>query len=187
VNDGAPARRHADDPHVVVNDGTPARLRWLLSALLIVGAALFAVGTTVERNADDHAEDGATHTEEGEPAGEHADEHTAVGRAHDESSEERVLGMNLESPLLIGLAVAVSVALAVFTWRSNAQFVLLAAVGFAALFAVFDVVELAHQIHNSRSGIAVLVATVALVHATAALVAQLRVSKRAAVPSATPP
>ena len=169
-----------------MNVGVVVRLRWLLSTLLIVGAALFAVGIAVERNADDHVEPGATHTEEGEAPGEHADEEAAAEPDHDDSSEERVLGMNLESPLLIGLGGAVSVALAVLTWRSNARIALLAAVGFAALFVVLDIAELVHQIDESRTGIAVLAAVVAFVHAAAALVGERRVSKHATLPSVPP-
>ena len=169
-----------------MNVGAVVRLRWLLSALLIVGAALFAVGIAAERTADDHVEPGATHTEEGEAAGEHADEDAGAEPVHDESSEERVLGMNLESPLTIGLGLAVSVALAVVTWRSNRRLVLLAAVGFATVFAAFDIAELVHQIDQSRAGVAVLVAVVALVHVAAALVAELRASTYATLRSAPP-
>ena len=161
-----------------MNVGTVVRLRWLLSALLIVGAVLFTVGIAAEHAADDHVEPGAIHTEEGEAAGEHTDEEARAEPAHDESSEERVLGMNLESPFIIGLGIAVSVVLAVLTWRSNLRLVLLTAVGFAALFVVFDIAELVHQIDQSRAGVAVLAAVVALVHAAAALVGERRASQR---------
>jgi hypothetical protein len=45
---------------------------------------------------------------------------------------------------------------------------------FAALFTVFDIAELLHQIDENRTGIAVLAAVLAVIHAAASLVAGTR-------------
>ena len=148
-----------------------ARVRWLLGALLIAAAALFAIG--VAREGDSHSEksvstESAEHNESGEEAGHAATE-----------SPETVLGLNLEStPLAIG-AVLASVALAVATWRTNHKLVLLAAGLFAIAFAVLDIAELAHQVNKSATGLAVLAGVIAALHLAAAFVAQRRGQKPA--------
>lgn len=108
------------------------RMRWLLGTLLIVAAALFAIGVATE--GDVHQESVAT-VEEGEH-----NEATEAGE-HDEASEsgEELLGINLESSPLVVLAVIVSVALAAATWRSDRKLILLITALFAAAFAVLDV------------------------------------------------
>ena len=149
-----------------------ARLRWLLGALLIGAAALFAIG--VAREGDSHNEksvstESVEHNESGEEA-----EHAAATEI-----SEKVLGLNLEStPLAIG-AVLASVALAVATWRTNHKLALLTAGLFAVAFAVLDIAELAHQISKSATGFAALAGAIAAMHLAAALVAQLRGQKPA--------
>ena len=173
--------------------------RWLLSSLLIAGAALFAIGVAAERHAT------ANHTETrtdavspahvttaptapaGESGGEatHTDETTSDGTTHTEaptgetgghpeSSGETVLGLNLESNDLVIVAVAVSLALAALTWMRNRRSLLLATMAVALVFAAFDVAEVAHQIKESRTRLATLAAAIALVHLATALVAEQR-------------
>lgn len=174
--------------------------RWLLTSLLIAGAALFAIGIAAERNASaHHTETGTeaanpTETTSGQtaPAAEsggdeatHTDEttgeettHTEVPggepTAHSETSAETVLGINLESDALVIVAIAVSLALAALTWLRNRRSLLLATMAFALVFAVFDIAEVAHQLKESRSGLAVFAAAIALVHLATALVAEQR-------------
>jgi len=174
--------------------------RWLLSSLLIAGAALFAVGIAAERSASAHhtetgieaanrtetttgqtapaAESGgdeATHTDE--TTGERTT-HTEVPggepAAHSEASAETVLGIDLESNALIIVAIALSLALAVLTWLRNRRSLLLATMAFALVFAAFDIAEVAHQLNESRSGLAIFVAAITLVHLATALVAEQR-------------
>ncbi len=167
-----------------------AQPRWLLSSLLIAGAALFAIGVAAERNtADTHIETGTetaqsentTHVEEsgGEetPHGDeppHSEKPATAQEGRTEASNETVFGVNLESTALLILVALVSLALAALTWRWNLRPLLLVAVAFAAVFAVFDIVELVHQIRESRSGIAALAAAIAVLHLVAALVAEQR-------------
>jgi hypothetical protein len=95
---------------------------------------------------------------------------------HREASESggTVFGINLESTPFVVLAVIVSVALAVATWRSNDRSVLLVTALFAAAFAVLDVGELPHQIKESASTIAAIAAVIAVLHVVAALLAEQR-------------
>ncbi len=176
------------------------RTRWLLSSMLIAGAALFAIGIAAERNASahhnetgietanptpatteqptstgDNGGDESTHTGETSVEGTTHTEPT-IGEAagHLETTSETVLGLNLESNALVIIAVAMSLALAVLTWFRNRRSLLLATTAFALVFAVFDIAEIAHQITESRAGLATLAAAIALVHLATALVAQQR-------------
>lgn len=146
------------------------RLRWLLGTLLIVGAALFAVGVATEGGA--HHDTAATIE-----SGEH-DEATEQGELNEQTeaseSGERILGINLESPPPVVVGVVVSVALAAATWRRDHRLVLLVTALFAVVFAVLDVAELAHQIGRSAATIAVIAGITAIVHAAAALLAERR-------------
>ena len=146
------------------------RMRWLLGTLLIVAAALFAIGVATE--GDVHQESVAT-----VEAGEHNEATEAA--EHNERSEasetgEELFGVNLESTPLVVLAVIISVALAAATWRIDHKLILLVTALFAAAFAVLDVAEFSHQIRESASTIAALAAIIAVLHAAAALLAEQR-------------
>ena len=149
-----------------------SRSRWLLSALLIAGAALFAIGVAGERRATDHHSSGeTTHVE-----GTNERTETTPVKAGSETSSENVLGLNLESGSLVVVTVAMSLVFALLAWRTNIRLIFLAFGAFAALFAAFDIAELVHQIEESRVGIAVLAAIIALVHVATTVVAAQRVS-----------
>ena len=144
------------------------RLRWLLGTLLIVAATLFAVGVATEGDVHDSravpesTSESAEHngpTEHGGPA---------------EQQETKLLGVNLESTLLVVLAIGASLTFAAATWRTDRKLVLLATGIFAAGFAALDVAELRHQIEEYAATIAVIAAIVALLHAAAALLAEQR-------------
>ena len=166
---------------------TTSRARWLVGSLLIVAAALFAIGASVERNNDVHRDETAVTTTIGEgtaPAegSEAAEAAEAAGNAEPaashseagESANEKVLGINLESTPLVVLAVIISLALAVATWRSNNKLLLLLTAAFAAVFAILDIAELVHQIDRSNAALAVLAALIAILHAGAAFLAAQR-------------
>lgn len=152
--------------------------RWL-AVLIVVSAALFAVGAAIERNKSGesgHKETqtassseeggGETHSESGETS-------SKVGTAetHSESSEE-IFGINPESTGLVIAAILAAVLLAVATWFSPVPLVLLAVIAFGVVFAVFDVREVVHQVDESRTGLVVIAAFLALIHlAVAALAA----------------
>jgi Flp pilus assembly protein TadB len=140
-----------------------ARLRWLLSALLVAGAALFATGVALERSSAEHhdAVEGSGHEE-------------SQSASSEETDEERVLGIDVESPWLVTIGVVASLALAVVAWRTLSAAVLRTIAAFAALFTVFDIAELAHQLGESRSGLAIYVGIVAVVHCAAAGIALFR-------------
>ncbi len=157
--------------------------RWLLPAMIVAAAALFAIGTTIERNQGDHHDNatrGAAHSEpaiKGETAGEHAAEPasgsgettsttTESGAGNAETGgESRIFGIDAESPALIALAVAVSLVLAgaVLRWPWRAW--LLGLVGLAMLaFGVLDIREVAHQIDANRTGLTIVSGAVAVLH-----------------------
>lgn len=145
-------------------------MRWLVGTLLIAAASLFAIGV---------ANEGDVHTETvtSVESGEHnevteAAEHIEGGGAAE--TGERIVGVNLESTPLVVLAVALSVALAAATWRSDSKWILLVTALFAAAFAALDVAELSHQIKQSAATIAFIAGIIAVLHAAAALLAEQR-------------
>ena len=146
------------------------RMRWLVGTLLIAAAALFAFG--VANEGDVHHET-VTSVESGEhnEATESA-EHNEGGGASE--TGEKILGVNLESTPMVVLAVALSIALAAATWRSDRKWILLVTALFAAAFAALDVAELSHQIKQSAATIAFIAGIIALLHAAAALLAEQR-------------
>jgi len=159
--------------------GEISQARWLLSSLLIAGAALFAIGVAAERSAaDTHTE--ATDTEHSST--EHSsteesstdEESSNAATSGAEPSKETLFGVDLESTALVIVAAAASLALAVLTWRSNARLMMFATVAFTGVFAALDMSEFVHQIKESRAGIAALAAVVAGLHIAAALVAEQR-------------
>jgi hypothetical protein len=155
------------------------RLRRTAAALLVVCAGLVIVGVTAE--GDTHAEttvsaghhDEASEAANGETGHDEATETGGSEVDHDESAEERVLGVDVEAPGAVVLAVAVSVALAVGLWIRRQRWLAAAAVGVAVVFALFDVAEIAHQLDESRNGLAVLAGVIAAGHLAAAATAGL--------------
>ncbi len=141
------------------------RFRWLLGTLLIAAAALFAVGIATEGDVHRDRVAGAESTRHDE-ATERAE---AGGQAEIAETGERILGINLESTPLVVLAVVLSVGLAVATWRRDHRLVLLAAAAFAAGFAVLDVAEFSHQLRRTAGTIALIAATIAVLHAAATI------------------
>ena len=139
-----------------------------IAALLVVATILFVVGVAAEPTTD-------THTDE--PSGEAA-EHVESA----EKDEERVLGLDLESPGPVALAVVLSAVLAAAVlWRPDRRVLLVVALG-ATAFAVLDIAEVAHQLADDRTGLALLAATIAAMHAAATALAarQLTLGPRAA-------
>jgi hypothetical protein len=161
-----------------------SRLRWPLVALLVVSTALFAAGVIAERSdADNHAE----------PASVRADEHTESVEQHEAAepgelqaeSNEAVLGIDVESTPLIVLAVIFGLALALLAATRFGQLPgVLTAIALVALgWAALDIREVLHQVDESRTGVALVAAAVAVLHlASAALAGRLGAQARRADP-----
>lgn len=151
---------------------TVSRLRWALVALLATSTVLFAAGVIAERSdSDPHTgTESAAHAEEpGEAEGAHAE-------AGESEEDERLLGIDLESTPLVVLAVLAGLGLAVLaaTRFGQPRWFLLAVAVIAFVWAVFDVREVAHQLGESNTGIALVAIVVAVLHlATAAVGARL--------------
>jgi hypothetical protein len=161
-----------------------------LSGLLLAAVALFVIGGIAERSDEGHVEGtGTEHVTDHDGAAKHA-EGAGAGDVHAEPSEVAesadsgpaddltVLGVSVESTPLVVAAVVVSVVLALAVWWRRHRWLLWVTAGFAAVFALFDVAELVHQIREDRVGIAVVAAVIALLHAGAALVAEAGANDR---------
>jgi hypothetical protein len=158
-----------------------SRLRWVLVALLVASTALFAVGAIAERStADTHPEPASVRTHERGESIEGARSEPGATRAE---SGETVLGVDVESTPLVVLAVVVGLGLAALTATRFGQLAgALWAIALIALaWAALDVREAFHQIDESRTGIALVAAAVAVLHlATAAVAAALAARARRA-------
>jgi uncharacterized membrane protein YdbT with pleckstrin-like domain len=140
--------------------------RALLAGLIALSTALFVIGAAVERASTNEQ---SPHTEQAREAHE-ADAHPAEERspAHEEDGE-RLLGVDAESTGLVTAAAALSLLLAaaVQTIRTSHAPLTIAAIAMFA-FAALDIREVAHQLDGSRGALAVLAATVATLHLSAA-------------------
>jgi len=146
----------------------------------VASTALFAVGVIAERSsADEHSEAAIVRTHEG---GEAVEEHEGgeAAEAQDET-DETVLGVDVESTPLVVLAVIVGLALAVLAATRFGELAgVLAAIALIALaWAALDVREAFHQADESRAGVALVAAGVAILHlASAALAGRLAAQAR---------
>ena len=145
------------------------RLARIAAVLLTVTAALFAIGVIAEANRATNNESSEIHVESGNESGETSGSATAA--AGPSEATETVLGIDVESPATASVAVVASLALAGGLWFTRRRAITLGTALFAALFAAFDIAEIAHQINESCTGLAVLAAPVTLGHAAAAVVA----------------
>jgi hypothetical protein len=148
---------------------------WRLAAvLLVLTAGLFAIGVAVELGSghDETAEHTEAvsdeHAETAERAEGHVDQQETTGADHD---EERVLGIDVESPLTVTAAVILSLGLAVVLWLARRRWLATVVAVFALAFAAFDVGELVHQLDEGRSGLVVLAALLAAGHLAAGALA----------------
>lgn len=155
---------------------TRQRAARIAAALFVITAALFVIGVSSEP--DDHheaTEATATHDEtaEGEE-GEAHDEGAEGDETHDEEAEEQtILGIDVESPAAIALAVIASVIVAGALRFRPVRVVLGISVAFGVAFAVLDIAEGAHQIDESKTGLAVLAGVIAAGHLASAAASSL--------------
>jgi hypothetical protein len=105
------------------------------------------------------------HDEAAEAAGGHSDNSTY---ATVESGDEKVLGVDIESPGVVAVGVGFSVVLAALAWLKPHRTVFVIVAVFASAFAVLDVAEILHLLDKSETGLAVLAAAVAVLHVLAA-------------------
>ena len=145
-------------------------------ALLVVGAALFAIGTSVEKNRHHDepaaaAEANESHSEAGESAEQREAEEVEGHSEATESGEGEILGIDRESTGLVVVAVLASLALAAALWRRPSTPVWIIAAVVAIAFAFFDVAEIIHQLDESDAALATLAAIVATAHVGTAVIA----------------
>jgi hypothetical protein len=157
------------------------RLR-IIAALVVVAAVLFVIGVTAESDGDTHAEEPsgevAGHSESGE-SGESAEVRAREGAEAVEADEQRVLGLDLESPGPVAAALVLSAVLAAAVLFRPDRWVLVAIAVVAAAFAVLDIAEVGHQLDEDKTGLAVLAATIAAMHAATAALAVWHLTARA--------
>jgi hypothetical protein len=153
-----------------------ARLKLLLVCSLIASTALFALGVAIERSRSESTETPSgevSHTDEG-TGGEGTTEggsgeggsNTAEAATTTEHSDRDAVffGIDLESWWLVGVAIAVSLGLALAVWFRPLRPVLALTGVVALVFAAFDLAEVGHQVSASRAGLVVVAAVAAFLH-----------------------
>lgn len=156
------------------------RSRLVLAAALVVGAALFVVGTRGEHHTEPaatavttttaHAEASSGEGSSGETTKEHAAESAVGESAASHGAEtgteksEKILGVNLESTGSVVAVVVASVVLVGLVLARRSRDVLLAAIIFCALATLADIAELTRQLDRSNQGLAFVAALVAAAH-----------------------
>ncbi len=168
------------DIAVATRPGAVAAARRVAALLLVVTAALFAVG--VANEGDEHAESARTENEATELGDAHAEAGEEEAGQEDsaeqeEDGEREVLGVDPESPRAIVTAVVLSLGLAAVLWLTDRREVAWAAAAFGAVFALLDAREVGHQLDESRTGLAALAAAITIGHLGVA-VAALAASRR---------
>lgn len=159
-------------------------MRHVLLALILSATAAFVVGVALERNTERHpaaveaGEHADRHGAEGAPehgTAEHGEStpHAERGATHDASEELRPFGIDVEATPFVVLAAAVSVLLALAAWLRPRPVLLAVTAVVMLAFAVLDVREVFHQFDESRGGLALLAALVALLHLASATLAGL--------------
>ena len=181
----------------------PASLRVTAALLLILATVAFVIGAIAERSvagevseprpsaavtgsnnepADEASEEGTEGHQEGEAAeGAQQEAHTdEAAEPHTEANEtsETIFGINPESTSTVAAAVVISLLLAsaLYFWGTPAT--LIVAGVFALLFAALDLREVAHQLSEARSSLVAVALLAAVLHAGAAVVAGLALTRR---------
>jgi hypothetical protein len=153
------------------------KTRLAAAALLVASAAAFAAGAAIEHHTAAseqhmavsehhtarHAEagTGGEHSASAEPArsGERPSRHAA-----EHTTSETLLGINPEATWLVVTAVALSLLLAALTLTVGSPLLAAAVALIMLAFTALDLRELAHQLSESRPGLAALAAAVAVLH-----------------------
>jgi hypothetical protein len=153
-----------------------ARLKLLLVCSLIASTALVAVGVAIERSRSEstetpsgevsHPEEGTggEGTTEGGSGEEGSDDAETTATAEHSESDAVFIGVDLESWWLVGVAIAVSLGLALaVSFRPLPPVLALTGV-IALVFAAFDVAEVSNQASASQAGLVAIAAAVAVLH-----------------------
>ena len=160
--------------------------RGLLAALLVGSAALFLVGVTLERagtgtgslgevapstqpEPTGHVESSGGEAGEVSPTAAPASGGGEIAGEH--AAEARPFGIDLESPVPVGGAIALSLALAVAVLRSTGRLVPGAIAVFAVPFGILDLLEVNHQLGAARPGLAVIAIGLLVAHAAVGVIA----------------
>ena len=159
------------------------RLALVVALLLVVSAALFAAGTAIEHGQRDQhkSEVSSPSSTSGKTGGESGEEqgHEATASTDEQKSSEEIAGIDPESWPLVGLAIAISLALAAGVYLRRSRLWLVAAAGFAVVFAAGDVRELVHQLDESRTTVATIAGILIVLHGLVAAVTGVALSRRA--------
>lgn len=182
------------------------RLSAILALLLVTTAALFAVGTTIERSQRNSHNEKATSAETtgrsagstGEPgtgesggakqsSTEPAGHTEATAAKTDAEAGQKLFGIETESVGAMIAAVAASLGLAAAIWSRRERWWLWLTVAFGIAFAAGDVRELTHQLHESRTGVATIAGILIALHLVIAALAGLLATRREPIARAVDP
>jgi hypothetical protein len=179
-----------------------ATLRITAALLLVLATIVFVIGVMAERSVADEASEtrssvavtASSNEQPGDTSEEGAESHNeseeAVGRQEDVHADEAaelhtgtdensgtILGINVESTSTVATAVVISLLLAAALWFWGTPPTLVVAGAVALLFAALDLREVTHQLSEGRSGLVAVALLAAVLHAGAAVVAGLALTR----------
>jgi Flp pilus assembly protein TadB len=157
---------------------TPRRIAALFALLMLLSTAAFVIGVSVEKS-QGHSEPsvGETHTDEGSQAHEEGGSEEGEGAAPQSKESVTIGGIDVESTPLIVVGAVLSLALAGAALRWPRREVFAVAVVFCLGFALLDGRELAHQLDEDASGVAVLAGLTLALHLAVAAAAALALAR----------
>jgi hypothetical protein len=164
---------------------TLTRLVGRCAVLLLTATVVFAAGVALERGSADshsettpHAETGAEgHSEESNEESNAETQGEGVGtdapgtRTATGPESRTLLGVDLESPAVVGSGVAASLLVALALWRRPSLAVVLVTTVFCSGFAALDGREALHQMDEGRDALIAVALLAMLLHLAAAAVA----------------
>jgi Flp pilus assembly protein TadB len=156
----------------------PRRLAAAFVLLMLMSTLAFVIGASVEKNRG-HSEPGveATHSDEGSQAHEEGGSEEGEGAAPQAAESETIGGIDVESTPLIVVGAVLSLALVGAALRWPRRGVFAVAVVFCLGFAALDGRELAHQLDEDASGVAVLAGLTLALHLAAAATAGIALAR----------
>jgi hypothetical protein len=162
-------------------------VRTALLAVIAVATLGFVIGTVLERNSgESHSSENAIqaggreerHSAEGAPAegAKQASAESGRERDSDRESELTPLGIDIEAPVFVALAVIGSLALAAGAWLRPRELPLLSLLALTmVVVAALDIREIVHQADEGRPGLAILADCVAALHLVAVVLAAVMI------------
>ena len=144
----------------------------VIALLLLSASAIYAVGVVAERS-HRPSDDGTLSGESMSDSHNDLNHNKRVQETNSHLTEGTLLGVSLESPVVIASVFVTSIILAAAATFWATRMVLVATMTFALIFALFDLRESIFQTRASNTGLALAIVFTGVLHLAAAWAAAL--------------